>query len=104
MRLFSMFAAMLMLGMAVPLPAARAASDDPAQPPVDLQRFMGQWYVIARIPYFAERGRVASSEEYTLKEEGKIAVRYRYREGFDEPVEESTARATVKEDTGNRRW
>ncbi|MBN6150971.1 lipocalin family protein [Xanthomonas sp. AmX2] len=104
MRLFSMFAAMLMLGMAVPLPAARAASDDPAQPPVDLQRFMGKWYVIARIPYFAERGRVASSEDYTLKEEGKIAVRYRYREGFDEPVEESTARATVKEDTGNRRW
>jgi len=107
MRLLSLFASVLLLGMAVPLPAARAKSpeQEPSpQPPIDLQRFMGRWYVIAHVPYFAERGHVASSDEYTLKEDGKIAVRYQYREGFDEPVKEVTSRATVKDDTGNRRW
>jgi apolipoprotein D and lipocalin family protein len=24
--------------------------------PVDLPRYMGRWYIIANIPYFAERG------------------------------------------------
>ncbi|MBO9829347.1 lipocalin family protein [Xanthomonas sp. A2111] len=108
MRLLSLFASVLLLGMAVPLPTARAKAPDPeqepAQPPIDLQRFMGRWYVIAHIPYFAERGHVASSDEYTLKEDGKIAVRYEYRNGFDEPVKELNSRATVKEGTGNRRW
>ncbi|WP_369936285.1 lipocalin family protein [Xanthomonas tesorieronis] len=107
MRLLSLFASVLLLGMAVPLPAARAKSpeQEPSQqPPIDLQRFMGRWYVIAHVPYFAERGHVASSDEYTLKEDGKIAVRYQYREGFDEPIKEVTSRATVKDDSGNRRW
>jgi apolipoprotein D and lipocalin family protein len=106
MRLLSLFASVLLLGMAVPLPAARAKSPEreSAQPPIDLKRFMGRWYVIAHVPYFAERGHVASSDEYTLKDDGKIAVRYQYRKGFDAPVKEITSRATVKEDTGNRRW
>jgi apolipoprotein D and lipocalin family protein len=27
---------------------------------VDLDRYMGKWYIIANIPYFAEKGKVAS--------------------------------------------
>ncbi|QSQ38159.1 lipocalin family protein [Xanthomonas translucens] len=107
MRLLSLFASVLLLGMAAPLPTARAKSpeQEPSQqPPIDLQRFMGRWYVIAHVPYFAERGHVASSDEYTLKEDGKIGVRYQYREGFDEPLKEVTSRATAKDGTGNRRW
>ena len=30
------------------------------EPDVDLGRYAGRWYVIANIPYFAEKGNVAS--------------------------------------------
>lgn len=39
---------------------------------VDLPRFMGDWYVIANIPYFAERDCVGSVESYRLMPNGKI--------------------------------
>ncbi|MGC8475977.1 MAG: lipocalin family protein [Acetobacteraceae bacterium] len=32
----------------------------PLAPRVDLSRYAGRWYIIAEIPYFAERGNVAS--------------------------------------------
>ncbi|WP_045728385.1 lipocalin family protein [Xanthomonas sp. GPE 39] len=109
MRLIALFASVLLLGILAPASTVRAKSQSPqeqetAQPPIDLQRFMGRWYVIAHIPYFAERGHVASSDEYTLKDNGKIAVRYQYRKGFDEPIKEITSHATINEGTGNHRW
>jgi apolipoprotein D and lipocalin family protein len=72
--------------------------------PIDLPRFMGAWHVIAHVPYFGERGHVASRDEYTLRGNGKIGVRYVYQEGFGEPVKSLESRATVKEGTGDRRW
>jgi apolipoprotein D and lipocalin family protein len=75
-----------------------------AQTPIDLPRFMGRWHVIAHVPYFAEAGHVASSDTYTLQDDGGIAVRYTYREGFGEPVQTFDSRATVREGTGNRQW
>ncbi len=74
------------------------------QAPIDLARFMGSWHVIAHVPYFGERGHVASRDEYTLRENGGIGVHYVYQEGFDQPVKTLESRATVKDDTGNRRW
>jgi apolipoprotein D and lipocalin family protein len=71
---------------------------------IDLPRFMGAWHVIAHIPYFAERGHVASRNEYTLREDRKIGVRYVYQEGFGHPVDTVESRASVKAGTGNRRW
>lgn len=72
--------------------------------PIDLPRFMGAWHVIAHVPYFGERGHVGSRDEYTLRPDGKIGVRYVYQEGFAEPVKTLDSKATVKSDTGNRRW
>ncbi len=72
--------------------------------PVDLQRFMGTWYVIGRVPNFIERGHVASVNEYTLRDAQKVGIVYRYRDGFDEPVEQIKARASVDEDSGNHDW
>lgn len=77
------------------------ASDTPS---IDLQRFMGVWHVIAHVPYFGERGHVASRDEYTLRDNGSIGVRYVYQEGFDEEVKTLDSRATVKDGSGNRRW
>jgi apolipoprotein D and lipocalin family protein len=40
--------------------------------PVDLPRYMGRWYVIANIPYFAERDFVGSYAQWELRTDGKI--------------------------------
>jgi len=72
--------------------------------PIDLERFMGPWHVIAHVPYFGERGHVASIDHYILGEDGEIDVRYTYRTGFSQPMETVRSRATVKANTGNRDW
>lgn len=84
--------------------ARKPSREIPEVPPIDTPQFMGAWRVIAHIPYFAERGHVASSYEYTLQQDGNISVRYIYREGFDEPQKTLGATASVKEGTGNREW
>lgn len=105
MRLTLAFASALLLSLAFPLAPAHAQSDSAqAGAPVDLQRFMGRWYVIGRVPNFVERGHVASVNDYSLRGEGKVAIRYQYREGFSEPLEEIHVRASVDGDSGNRRW
>jgi apolipoprotein D and lipocalin family protein len=71
---------------------------------IDLPRFMGAWHVIGHVPYFGERGHVASRDEYTLRPDGRIGVHYVYQEGFGEPVKTMDSKATVKADSGNRRW
>lgn len=72
---------------------------------VDLERYMGQWYVIANIPYFGERGNVAGRAIYRLREDGRIDDIYRYRDGgFDAPEEEMTGIAWVVDEESNARW
>ena len=71
---------------------------------IELSRFMGAWHVIAHVPYFGERGHVASRDEYRLRDDGKIAVHYVYQEGFSGPVKTLDSKATVKAGSGNRQW
>jgi apolipoprotein D and lipocalin family protein len=53
-------------------------------PMVDLPRFMGDWRVIAHIPYFAEKNTVDSVESYALRPDGTIANWFVYRKhSFD---------------------
>lgn len=75
-----------------------------AMQPIDLPRFMGRWHVIARVPYFAERGHVASADTYTLRPDGRIGVRYTYRSSFSGPEQALDSSATVKRNSGNREW
>jgi apolipoprotein D and lipocalin family protein len=54
--------------------------------PVDLPRYMGRWYVIANIPYFAERDFVGSRAEWSLRPDGRIDDAFMgYKGGFDQP-------------------
>jgi len=76
----------------------------PDHPPLALQPLMGTWYVIAHVPYFTERGHVAARDEYTLQDDGRIAVHYVYRTGFHSEVKSLDATATVLPGTGNRDW
>lgn len=42
---------------------------------VDLQRYMGKWYEIARFNHRFERGLQGVTAEYSFREDGKIRVR-----------------------------
>lgn len=51
---------------------------------VDLQRFMGDWYVIAHIPTFIEANAYNALESYSLSPDGTVATTFTFREGgFD---------------------
>jgi apolipoprotein D and lipocalin family protein len=63
------------------LALAGCASHPPLQTVrrVDLPRYMGDWRVIANIPYWAEKDCVDSIESYALRPDGKIANSFRFR-------------------------
>lgn len=51
---------------------------------VDLDRFMGDWYVIAHIPTFVERDAYNAVERYSLNDDGSIDTVFTFRKGdFD---------------------
>jgi apolipoprotein D and lipocalin family protein len=97
---FALVAALVVAGCAVPSkPTIRPA------PQVDLQRFMGDWYVIGNIPTRPERNAFNAVESYTLQPDGTIATRFRYREGaFDGELKTMNPVGTVVPGTNNAVW
>ncbi len=53
-------------------------------PHVDLERYTGTWYEIARFPQRFQRGCTATTATYSLRDDGKIAVENRCRKGTPE--------------------
>jgi apolipoprotein D and lipocalin family protein len=71
---------------------------------VEIDRFMGDWYVIANIPTFLERDAHNAVESYTLDADGTIATTFTFRRGsFDGPVRTFHPRGFVS-DTSNAIW
>lgn len=51
---------------------------------VDIERFMGRWYVIANIPTFIETGAHNAVESYSLNKDGTIATTFSFHDNsFD---------------------
>ena len=71
---------------------------------VDLERYMGRWWVISHIPYFAENGKVATADIYALKPDGKIDNVFAYRKAFGQPEQRMQATARVYPGTRNTHW
>jgi len=72
---------------------------------VDLARFMGDWYVIANIPTFLERGAHNAVESYRLDEDGTIATRFTFRAGsFDGAARSYNPRGFVLDPASNALW
>lgn len=75
------------------------------QPNIDLQRFMGRWYVIGNIPTRPERDAYNAVETYALDADGRIRTTFQYRKGgFDAPLETMHPVGTVRPGTGNAVW
>lgn len=45
---------------------------------VDIERFMGDWYVIAIIPNFIEKNAINGIESYQLIDEDRVKIDYRF--------------------------
>jgi apolipoprotein D and lipocalin family protein len=82
-----------------------------SQPPialadkVDLPRFMGDWYVIANIPTFVEKGAHNAIESYRLDPDGTVATTFTFRaDSFDGPLKTYHPRGFVEPGSGNAVW
>ncbi len=72
---------------------------------VDLERFMGDWYVIANIPTFLEKGAHNAVETYAINDDGTIATTFVFREdSFDGKRKEYNPRGWVLDTETNARW
>lgn len=92
----------------LPLALLAACADNPPLPPVasvDLDRFMGRWYVIAAIPSFPEREAYNAVETYSRMADGRIHTDFRFRKGSFEAEEKALeAKGTVVPGSNNAVW
>ena len=72
---------------------------------VDLERFMGDWYVIANIPTFIEKGAHNAVESYRLDDDGTIATTFTFRkDAFNGARKEYHPRGFVRDRQTNAEW
>jgi apolipoprotein D and lipocalin family protein len=106
-RGFALIALLVGSCMALLMLMGCTADDQPPQKlaeQVDLQRYAGRWYIIANIPYFAERGNVGSYFDVSFPD-GKVMDVYNGRDrSFDAPLKSFTMGGYVVPDSGNARW
>lgn len=72
---------------------------------VDLQRFMGDWYVIACIPTIIEKDIYNAVESYQLNRDGTIQTTFTFKKGsFDGKPKKYQPKGFVVPNTGNALW
>lgn len=72
---------------------------------VDLNLFMGDWYVIANIPTFIEKGAHNAIESYKLKSDGVIDTTFTFnKDSFNGPKKEYNPTGFVTDDPSNALW
>lgn len=71
-------------------------------PQVDVSRYMGTWYEIARFPHRFQEGCVATKATYTLRQDGKVDVLNECRmENLDGAVKTAKGTARVVDEKTN---
>lgn len=72
---------------------------------VDLERFMGDWYVIANIPTFIEEGAHNAIESYAMNKDGSIATTFTFNEdSFNGDKKTYHPTGYVTDDKSNAIW
>jgi apolipoprotein D and lipocalin family protein len=101
---------MLILGIISSILFGCATGMKQAEPPlqvvphVDLDRYLGTWYEIARFPFRVQEGRLATQATYTLLEHGRIGVLNQCRKhGFDGALSTAKGKAWVVDKETNAR-
>jgi len=92
-------AAASLAGCATEAPATRTVNH------LDLNRYLGKWYVIANIPYFLEKGKVATYDTYALRTDGRMDNTFTFRKGsFAAPEKSWHGVAWVVNRDSNAEW
>lgn len=66
---------------------------------LDLDRYLGKWYEIARFDHSFERGLVGATANYSLREDGKIKVlNTGYKDSFEGKFNEAEAKAYIPDE------
>ena len=74
-------------------------------PQVDLPRFMGDWYVIANIPTFLEKGAHNAKDSYRLDPDGTIPTTFSFNaDAFDGPLKSYGSRGFIVDGGKNAVW
>ncbi len=74
-------------------------------PHVDLERYMGDWYVIASIPTFLEKGVHNAKDNYRLDADGTIPTRFTFnKDAADGPPKSYESRGFVQDPATNAVW
>ncbi len=77
----------------------------PTVPYVDIDRFMGDWYVIAHIPAPLEGNAYNEIESYERRDDGKIQTTLTFNKGaFDGPLKTYKPVATIHNRDTNAEW
>ena len=72
---------------------------------VDVERFMGDWYVIANIPTYFEKDAYSPLESYRLDTDGSIATTFSFNAGsFEGEKKVYRPRAFITDSTTNAVW
>jgi apolipoprotein D and lipocalin family protein len=72
---------------------------------VDIERFMGDWYVIANIPTFLEKGAHNPIESYQLEADGTIATTFTFNaDSFAGEQKVYHPRGFIKNTQTNAEW
>ena len=72
---------------------------------VDLPRFMGDWYVIANIPTFLEKGAHNAKDSYVLAPDGTIPTTFSFNAGsFDGPRKSYGSKGFIMDGGANAVW
>ena len=72
---------------------------------VDIDRFMGKWYVIASIPTWFEKGATNAIENYRKNPDGTIHVRFTYHKDHPEgSLKKMTQKAYVIDQETKAHW
>jgi apolipoprotein D and lipocalin family protein len=68
---------------------------------LDLQRYLGTWYEIARFDHRFERGLQGVTATYSMRDDGKIkVVNQGYKNSLDEKLDVATGKAKLTDDPG----
>ena len=69
---------------------------------IDLEKFMGKWFVIALVPNMIEKGATNSSDTYALNNDGTIDITYdAIKDGKERQIKQ---KGTVIDKSSNAEW
>ncbi|MGD9055336.1 MAG: lipocalin family protein [Desulfobacterales bacterium] len=99
------FTKIIVLMLAISITACTTGPPIHTVESVDIDQFMGDWYVIASIPTFIEKEAYNAIESYRLAEDGTIETTFSFNKGsFEGPRKVYRPRGFIQDKQSNAVW